>query len=283
MVAVGGKKIMGWERAQDTSPVVPASTPDLQRSLSLLGESLARVGAEMDERLRPLWPLCESLSEFGCVSAPAPASSPELQRSLSLLGERLARFGAKMDKYLGPLRLLRESVKAYGASLPPPDSLAADLYRVFAHTRTDQERVAAAKRLLKHFGLKPHDHEVNSLFLVVAEIGHYEVWQGNEALAFVQRRMWNEIRRQRVTEKREFPLEDTAKTTPGRRGLLALEAEMTLAAYVKQAGVRARDAELLLACYQGHAVADAGARLGLKPSAARVALHRTRTKIKKIA
>ena len=106
----------------------------------------------MDERLRPLWPLCESLSEFGCVSAPAPASSPELQRSLSLLGERLARFGAKMDKYLGPLRQLRESVKAYGASLPPPDSLAADLYRVFAHTRTDQERVAAAKRLLKHFG-----------------------------------------------------------------------------------------------------------------------------------
>ncbi len=209
--------------------------------------------------------------------------TPDLQRSLSLLGESLARFGAKMDKYLGPLRQLRESVKAYGASLPPPDSLAADLYRVFAHTRTDQERVAAAKRLLKHFRLKPHDHQVNRLFLAVAEIGHYAPCQANEALGFVQRRIWNEIRRQRATEKREFPVEDRPETTLGRRGLSALEAEMTLAAIVKEAAVPARAAELLLARYHGEAGTDAGARLGLKPSAARVSLHRTRTKIKKIA
>ena len=124
------------------------------------------------------------VKNMGCeqahhTSASAPASTPDLQRSLSLLGESLARVGAQMNEYLGPLRQLCESVKAYGASLPPPDSLAADLYRVFAHTRTDQERVAAAKRLLKHFGLKPHDHEVNSLFLAAAEIGHYEAWQVN--------------------------------------------------------------------------------------------------------
>lgn len=231
------------------------ASPDLQRSLFLLGERLARLGDLMDEHLRPLRQLCESLSEYGRVSA---------------VYEPLAAA-------------MCELVKVWAASLPPPESLAADLYRVFAHTRTDQERVAAAKRLLKHFGLKPDPHKLGSLFLAAAEIGDCAPWQENEALAFVQCRMWNEIRRRRAREKREFPLEDRPETTLGRRGLSALEAEMTLAAIVKEAAVPARAAELLLARYHGEAGTDAGARLGLKPSAARVSLHRTRTKIKKIA
>ncbi len=301
---------MGWERAQDTSPVVPASSSDLHRSLFLLGDCVARLGAQIGrigaatEAARRR--LCESLSEFGCVSAAAEASARRLGETWQAA---IAWFHA---------------------------SGCVHLYTIFSPWRDPQEKLVAARRLYdNHLGHQPihrkcwkfHYERINralgeqaelhgttrekefraraiqAIFVFAADIGPLtpaqSMWLLPRKLSglLLDDLIGNEWRaletckiealpcelppeQERQTRPCELPVERERQTRREAQALLRL---LTTERQLARARLSRREKEVFALLCQGHALGEAAERMGIAAATARVLRARAIKKIRKIA
>jgi DNA-binding CsgD family transcriptional regulator len=285
----GGGKIMGCERAQDTSPVVPASSPDLQRSLFLLGDCVARLGAQIGRigaateverrRLHETWQAAIAWAHAsGCVHLYAifsPWRDPQ---------EKLVAARQLYEHHLGHRPIHPKRWQFH--------------YHRINRVLTEQAELHGTTRK-KEFQVRA----IQAIFVFAADIGSLTPAQ---AMWLLPRKLsglllddligneWRTLEtckieplpcelppeRERQTRLCELPVERERQTRREAQALLRL---LTTERQLARARLSRREKEVFALLCQGNTLGEAAERMGIAAATARVLRARASKKIRKIA